>query len=117
MNLSAIFRVKDVGFEVVGGLKWEVITSNTVASAGKGYLIDTSGGAVTLTLPASMAINESIGIKDLKGSFSTNNLTIARNGNNIQGLAEDFIGDVDNMAVNLTYTDVTTGIAIVNGAW
>lgn len=115
--LSGIFRVKDVGFEVVGSLKWEVITASQIAVAGRGYLIDTTGGPVTLTLPPGMAENEVVGVKDLKGNFSTNNATVARNGSNIQGLAEDFVCDVDNMACSFTFTDATTGCAITNGAW
>jgi len=117
INLSAIFRVKDVGFEVVGGLKWEIVTSNTSAVEGRGYIVDTSAGAVTITLPGSMTKNDRISVKDLKGSFKTNNLTIARNGHNVQGAAEDFICDVDNMALSFVYSDVSEGMVIVEGAW
>src|SRR6056300_1206769 len=62
--------------------------SNTAVS-GQGYFIDTTSAAHTVTLPASASIGDFITIKDYAGTFATNNLTIARNGHNIQGVAND----------------------------
>ncbi|MDZ4678392.1 MAG: hypothetical protein SGI74_12885 [Oligoflexia bacterium] len=55
------------------------ISSNTTATPGTTYLVDTSGGAVTVTLPAASQ-NFYFIVKDKAGSFSTNNCTIARAG-------------------------------------
>jgi hypothetical protein len=117
IRLSDIFRVKDVGFDVVGGVIWRSISADTVATPGNGYIVDTTDGPVTLTLPAELTVKDAIGIKDLEGTFSTNNLTIARNGHNIQGLAENFIGNVNGISIEFSYADVDNGMTIVGGAW
>lgn len=62
-------------------------------------------GVDTITLPATPTANDKVGFMDVKGNFSTNNLTIAGNGNNIMGLDEDMIVDTDNIAFELIYTD------------
>lgn len=51
-------------------------------------LVDTTGGAVTITLPAHSA-GRIVRIKDKGGAAETNNITIARNGGtgNIEGVA------------------------------
>ena len=55
------------------------ISSNTSAVARKTYFCDTSGGSFNLTLPTP-TINVFVTIKDIKGTFNTNNLIIIRNG-------------------------------------
>ena len=56
-----------------------------VVGAGEGIFVDTSSGAVTATLPASLVLAHFIAFKDYAGTFATNNFTVNRNGNNIQG--------------------------------
>ena len=64
-------------------------STGITAVAGRGYLIDTTSGTVTVTLPASPKVGDKISIKDYAATFSTNNVTVARNGNNIEGNALD----------------------------
>ena len=52
---------------------------------------NTSGGAFTITLPASPAYGTNVTFIDEGKTWDTNNLTIARNGSTIEGLAENFI--------------------------
>lgn len=60
------------------------VNSNTNVLTGITYLVDTSAGSITLTLPSMSASGypsvtteqQMIGFVDLKGMFSTNNLTI-----------------------------------------
>lgn len=68
-----------------------VQTTGFTAAAGLMYPCDTTSAAFTLTLPASPANGAQVGFFDAAagGSFATNALTLARNGNNIAGLAED----------------------------
>jgi len=76
--------------DIVAGLDWQAVkTSSFTAVAGEGYFVNTSGGAVTVTLPASPSIGDFVGIVDYGGNASNNNITIARNGSNIQGVASD----------------------------
>ena len=88
-------------------------TSNFNAEAGVGYLVDTSGGAITATLPASPAGGDSIAFKDYKPSFGTNALTIARNGNKIQGNASNSEISTDRASVVMVYVDSTEGWVFV----
>src|SRR5210317_759900 len=93
---------------------WQsVITADgstaTTAVAGNGYFIDTTSAAHTLTLPASAAIGDFIAIKDYAGTFGTNNLTIARNGHNIQGAANDSLITTNRASLVLVYVDSTKG--------
>tara|TARA_R100000234_G_scaffold63644_1_gene38705 strand:+ start:6621 stop:7829 length:1209 start_codon:yes stop_codon:yes gene_type:complete len=79
-------------------------TANATLAAFVTALANTSGGAFTLTLPASPRANDEIIILDAAGTFDTNNLTVARNGNTIQGASSDLVCDVENVAIRLHYT-------------
>lgn len=81
-----------VSVPVVGEPLWTVssINGNTIAADHTIYLCDTSSGAFNLTLPAPAA-KRAIRVKDAKGTFMTNNLTIVRNGSEkIEGVASSF---------------------------
>jgi hypothetical protein len=55
------------------------------------YIIDTSGAPVTATLPATIADYDVIQFSDATKTFNSANLTIARNGNSVDGEAEDLV--------------------------
>ena len=84
-------------------------STGTTAVAGNGYFIDTTSATHTLTLPASATIGDFIAIKDYAGTFNTNNLTIARNGHNIQGVANDSLITTNRASLVLVYVDSTKG--------
>ena len=92
-----------------GGLEWKVISVNTNAVTKNGYIINTSGGSVTLTLPSAPVAGDIIGIADYNKNFATHNCTIDRNGKNIMGMGENFVCDVNNTNITLIYTDNTLG--------
>jgi len=83
-------------------------SSNTAVS-GQGYFIDTTSDVHTVTLPASANRGDFIAIKDYAGTFNTNNLTIARNGHNIQGVANDSLITTNRASLVLVYVDSTKG--------
>src|SRR6056300_2020052 len=98
----------------IPAVSWQsVITADgstgTTAVAGNGYFIDTTSAAHTLTLPASATIGDFIAIKDYAGTFGTNNLTIARNGHNIQDAANDSLIQTNRASLVLVYVDSTKG--------
>ena len=66
-------------------------------------------GTNTITLPASPLTGDQVSLLDLAGTFDTNNLTIARNGNNIMGSAADMTVAVEDAGVQLVYTGATHG--------
>src|SRR5210317_1334988 len=83
-------------------------SSNTAVS-GQGYFIDTTSAVHTVTLPASASRGDFIAIKDYAGTFATNNLTIARNGHNIEGVANDSSISTNRASLVLVYVDSTKG--------
>ena len=87
---------------------WQETTNHT-ASVGDKLFVDCSGGVVTVTLPASPSMGDEIRIIDATGSASTNNITVARNGNNIQGVADNLTIDTDRAAFGLVYYNSTQG--------
>ena len=78
------------------------------ASAGDQLIADTSGGSFTITLPASPSEGDSVKIGD-GGDWDTHNLTVARNGSNMEGSADNFILDLKGVIVEFVYEDATDG--------
>ena len=90
-------------------LTWNIASSNATMVANNGYFVDTSSGAKTMTLPISATLGDTIRINDLAGSFATNNLTVARNGHKIQGIADNLLVDADQSSFGLVYSNSTYG--------
>ena len=98
-----------------GGTSWQAVkTSTFTAVAGEGYFINTTGGAITMNLPAG-SIGDEIVFIDYAGTFDTNNLTIDSNG------SEKIAGSTNNLTVateragnTLVYTDGTQGWLLKN---
>jgi len=84
------------------------ISTNTTLVAKKRYFV-TSASALTLTLPASPALNDEIQILDASGNASTYNITVARNGNKINGGTGNLIIDMNGAWTTLLYTGSTYG--------
>ena len=99
------------GFGRTGTVDWQTTkkTADFTAANGEGYFIDTSGGAVTMTLPASPSAGDIVAFKDYSGDFSTNNLTIGRNSSNLDGFAGDKTITTDHTSMSLVYVDGTQG--------
>jgi len=93
-----------------GAVDWQtVITGNTTMVAGRGYFVNTTSGAITMTLPASAVRGDEVWIIDYAGTFDTNNLTVGRNGHNIQGDASDLTVSTERAGFTLVYVDSTQG--------
>jgi len=98
-----------------GGTSWQAVKTTTyTAVAGEGIFANTSGGAWTLTLPASPTIGDEVAVVDYAGTFDTNNLTIGRNSKNIQGAAADLTVSTERAAFTLVFSDNTQGWLLKN---
>jgi len=86
----------------------QAISSNITMAANYNYFVDTTA-ARTLTLPANPALGDTIAVYDASGTAATNNITIARNGNKINGQTENAIIDVDQSGSIFIYTGSTLG--------
>ena len=101
--------------EVSGGTSWQAVkTTAFTAVAGEGYFINTTSGAITMTLPASPTIGDEVAFIDYAGTFDTNNLTVGRNSENINGSAADLTVATERAANTLVYTDGTQGWLLKN---
>jgi hypothetical protein len=98
-----------------GSIEWQAVkTAAFNAVAGEGYFVNTTSGAITVTLPASPSAGDTIAIKDYAGTFATNALTIARNGKNIQGVANNSQLSTVRASVVLVFIDDTKGWLFTN---
>jgi len=64
---------------------------------------------VTVTLPAVPTYSDRIRICDAGCDFSTNNLTVAHNGNNIMGTANDYTFSYQNGSIELSWSGSVYG--------
>jgi len=106
------------GFGATGAVNWQtsIKTGDFTAVSGEGYFIDTSSGTITMTLPSSPAVGSIVGIKDYASSFDDNNLTINRNGSNMNGFASNSTRNTENESLTLVYADSTKGwLAVEEG--
>ena len=93
-----------------GGTSWQTVdTTGFTAVAGEGYFCNTTSSAFTATLPASPSLGDECTFVDYAGTFDTNNLTVGRNSEKINGSAADLTVAVERAAFTLVYTDSTQG--------
>ena len=99
------------GFGRTGTVDWDTTakTANFTAVSGNGYFVNTTSGAIIMTLPASPSAGDIVAFKDYANTFDTNNLTVARNGSFIGGVAADAVISVEGQAVTMVYVDGTKG--------
>jgi hypothetical protein len=84
-------------------------TSPFTAAAGTGYFINTTCGAVTVTLPASPTAGDVVAFKDYASQWNTNAVTLCNNGNKINGVCATANLNTQNQSVSLIYVDATKG--------
>lgn len=80
-----------------------IVSTPTTAVAARHYVLTAS---ITLTLPASPQAGDWVRVSNRSG---TSTPTVARNGQNIMGLAEDMTINADNVPVLLVFADATRG--------
>jgi hypothetical protein len=93
-----------------GGIIWaSTKTANFTAVSGYAYPVNTTSGAVTVTLPASPVAGAIVTIVDYAGTALTNNIVIAPNGNKINSSTNNLTIAVPRLSYNLVYIDSTQG--------
>ena len=93
-------------------IAWQsVVTASTLtAVAGRGYPINTTSNACTVTLPASASVGDTIKFVDYARNWGTNALTLNQNSLKFQGeTSPNPIYNTNGQAVTLTYVDATKG--------
>ena len=82
-----------------------------IAVAGDQLLTNTTTAGITITLPTSAATGDEVPIVDARGTFNSNNLTVNRNGHNINSATNNLILSTNGQAITLVYVDTTRGWA------
>lgn len=111
VSASGLTWTIDPGVVTQSKMGFTVVTRTTTANAtvNEYILADTSSTAWTLTFPASANAGDKIFVVDLKNTFDTNNLTIARNGLKIENQSTDLVCDLKGFIAMFYYVDATIG--------
>jgi hypothetical protein len=101
---------------IAAGTDWQsnIVTSAVTLTAGEGYFVNTTGSSFTVTLPSTPTLGDEVTIIDYAGTFDTNNLTVGRNSQPIQGTAADLVVGTERAGFSLVYTDGTQGWLLQN---
>ena len=99
------------GFGRTGTVDWctTAKTAPFTGVSGKGYFVNTTSGAVTVTLPASPTAGDIISIADYASTFQTNGVIICRNSSKINGACNNASLTTQGQSVTLIYVDATRG--------
>ena len=104
------------GFGRTGTVDWQtsIKTTSFTAVSGQGFFVNSGSGAITVTLPASPSVGDIVSIADYGFNAATNNITIGRNSEPINGFTENGKITTNGGAVTLIYADSTKGWIPVN---
>jgi len=101
------------GFGRTGTVDWctTAKTSPFTAVSGDGFFVNTSGGAITVTLPSSPSAGDIVAFKDYGGTWATacKAVTLCRNGSKINGGCFNTTLNTKSQSVTLIYVDGTKG--------
>jgi hypothetical protein len=106
------------GFGRTGTVDWDTTakTASFTAVSGNGYFVNTTSGAITVTLPAGSA-GDIVAVSDYASTAQTNTITITPNGTDkINGVNLSYYISTQGLAVTLVYVDDTKGWKSVTGS-
>lgn len=94
-------------------IAWQssIVTASTITvESGKGYWLDTSSNAITVTLPASPSVGDQIIFTDYARNWGTNAVTINQNSLNFQGNSTpNPVYDTNGESIDIVYSGATKG--------
>ena len=110
-TISLASGASQTGFGRTGTVDWDTTpkTSSFTAVSGNGYFVNTTSGAITVTMPASPSAGDIVSIADYTNTFQTNSVTVARNGSPIGGISENATLSTQGQSVTFVYVDATEG--------
>ena len=99
-----------------GSPVWQSVqTTSFAAVAGNAYPVNTTSGAVTVTLPASPTAGQQIIFADYAGTWQTNFVTISPNGNKFNGSTSNVVASIQRESIAIVYIDSTQGWVAYSG--
>ena len=108
-DLGAFEGYNGTAWVPIGSLQNVDVTTTYTATSFQTLWCDTSGGAFTVTLPASPNKGDIIRILDVAKSFDSNTLTVGRNGKRIMGDTADLTVTTEGAAFDLIFYNDTYG--------
>lgn len=99
-----------------GSVAWQSVqTGNFTAVAGNAYPVNTTSGAITVTLPASPTAGQAVQLTDYAGTWDTKAVTVAPNGSKINGGTASVFLYNNRESVAFVYADATQGWLAYSG--
>jgi len=102
------------------GVQWQSVfvgdgSTGLTTVAGRGYFINTTGGTVTVTLPASPSVGDTVVLKDYARTFQTNAITINPGSSKMDGASSQSktLSSQGNTST-VVYMDDTRGWTLIN---
>ena len=89
--------------------KWRTLTAAETIQAGAKLFIDTTGGAFTVTLPASPAVGDEVHFIDSRFNFDTAALTVGRNSSKIANATSDLVVNTEGACFGLVFSGSNVG--------
>ena len=112
INLAS--GASQTGFGRTGTVDWDTTpkTASFTGVSGNGYFVNTTSGAITVTLPASPSAGDIISLADYAGTWGTNNVNLSSAIYN--GLTGTPALSTNNQTITLIYVDGTKGWITTN---
>ena len=101
---GAVTAAKITGGDFAVAWQSSVQTTSFTAEANKGYYVNTTSGAITVTLPSAPQTNDKIAFSDVTGTADTAAITLNRNGNKMRGGTDNLLLSDEHAAVEIVYT-------------
>ena len=97
-------------------VSWQSVqTSSFTATSGYAYPINTTGGAITVTLPASPTAGNIVQLTDYAGTWNSYYLTINPNGSKINSGTTNVVATNSRETISLVYIDSIQGWLAYSG--
>ena len=110
-TVSLASGASQTGFGRTGTVDWDTTakTASFTAVSGNGYFVNTTSGAITVTLPAGSS-GAIVSLADYTNTWQTNAVTVTPNGSEkINGGAGSIILNTEGQSLTLVYVDATEG--------
>ena len=106
-TISLASGATQTGFGRTGTVDWctTAKTAPFTGVSGKGYFVNTTCGAVTVTLPATPSAGDIISVKDYARTAGTNNISFCRNGSKMDGNCANGLINTNGDSTTLIYVD------------
>ena len=88
---------------------WRTVSAAETVQSGANLFVETNGGAVTITLPASPAVGDIVNFVDSRYTFDTAALTVGRNSAKIANATSDVVVNTEGAGFGSVYSGANVG--------